>query len=34
MVLVNDSACCGVNIGHQFPLMADIRAMVVVFVGV
>jgi hypothetical protein len=34
MVLVNDSVCCGVNIGRQFPLTADIRAMVVVFVGV
>ena len=34
MVLVNDSVCCGVNIGRQFPLTADIRAMVDVFVGV
>jgi hypothetical protein len=34
MVLVNDSVCCGVNIGRQFPLTADILAMVVVFVGV
>ena len=34
MMLVNDSVCCGINIGRQFPLTADIRAMVVVFVGV
>ena len=34
MVLVNDSVCCGVKIGRQFPLTADIHAMVVVFVGV
>jgi hypothetical protein len=34
MVLVNDSVCCGVNISRQFPLTADICAMVVVFVGV
>ncbi len=30
-VLVDDSVCCGVNIGRQFPLTADICAMVVVF---
>jgi hypothetical protein len=34
VVLVNDSVCCGANIGRQFPLTADIRAMVVVFVDV
>ncbi len=34
MMLVNDSVCCGINIGRQFPLTADFRAIVVVFVGV
>ena len=34
MVLVNDSVCCGVNIGRQFPLKANICAMVVVFADV
>jgi hypothetical protein len=33
-MLVNDLVCCGANIGRQFPLTADIHAMVVVFVGV
>jgi hypothetical protein len=30
--LVNDLVCCGVNISSQFPLTANIRAMIVVFV--
>jgi hypothetical protein len=34
MVLVNGSVCCGVNVGRQFPLTADICAMVVVLVNV
>ena len=34
VVLVNDLVHCGVNIGRQFPLTADILAMVVVFVDV
>jgi hypothetical protein len=34
MVLVNNSECCGINVGCQFPLTVDIRAMVVVFVDV
>jgi hypothetical protein len=29
---VCDLVCCGVNIGRQFPLTADIHAIVVVFV--
>jgi hypothetical protein len=34
MVLVNDLVCCGLNIGRQFLLMADIYAMIVVFINV
>jgi putative effector of murein hydrolase LrgA (UPF0299 family) len=34
VVMVNDLVGCGVNIGRQFPLTANIRAMVVVFVVV
>jgi hypothetical protein len=34
MVFVNGSVCCGVNVGRQFPLTADICAMVVVLVNV
>ena len=32
MVLVNDLVCCDINIVRLFPLTADIRAMIVVFI--